>query len=116
MNELEKHLSMVPWDSISAFDAKLLRLYFDGLTHQEIADKLGKPKAMTSARIDRIKKRLGITYDRRVNRVRGTHCRSGHPLTGENLYVTPDGKRKCKECQRVSRVRRIIKSVRNEVR
>lgn len=27
-------------------------------------------------------------------------CKSGHPLTGENLYISPDGKRVCKTCRR----------------
>ncbi|MCG7607124.1 NUMOD4 motif-containing HNH endonuclease [Mycobacterium sp. CnD-18-1] len=29
-----------------------------------------------------------------------THCSSGHPLAGDNLYVTPDGMRACRECNR----------------
>jgi hypothetical protein len=30
-----------------------------------------------------------------------THCLRGHPLSGENLYVTPDGKHShCRECKR----------------
>lgn len=32
--------------------------------------------------------------------MRATHCVKGHPLQGENLYVTPDGRRQCRECQR----------------
>lgn len=32
-----------------------------------------------------------------------THCKQGHPLFGENLYVRPHGKgRQCRECQRIS--------------
>ena len=27
-----------------------------------------------------------------------THCRVGHPYSGDNLYVTPDGKRVCRAC------------------
>lgn len=27
-------------------------------------------------------------------------CSHGHPLTGDNLYITPNGKRRCKECYR----------------
>jgi hypothetical protein len=27
-----------------------------------------------------------------------THCKHGHPFSGENLYVTPGGKRKCLAC------------------
>ncbi len=29
-----------------------------------------------------------------------THCPRRHPLSGENLYVAPDGKRQCRECNR----------------
>ena len=45
----------------------------------------------------------------RVNMLRGvnqvaryavtTVCVEGHPLTGPNLYVTPDGRRQCKSCR-----------------
>lgn len=27
-------------------------------------------------------------------------CVAGHPLSGDNLYLAPSGKRQCKECQR----------------
>ena len=27
-----------------------------------------------------------------------THCPQGHPYAGEHLYVTPDGKRRCRTC------------------
>jgi len=33
---------------------------------------------------------------------RKTHCRNGHKLSGENLYVTPDGRRDCRICRRES--------------
>lgn len=33
-----------------------------------------------------------------------THCaRGGHPLSGENLYITPKGGRSCRTCQREAR-------------
>lgn len=28
-----------------------------------------------------------------------THCLQGHPLSGDNLYVTPDGRRNCRQCR-----------------
>lgn len=32
--------------------------------------------------------------------VKKTHCKVGHPLSGDNLYVCPRGYRECKECRR----------------
>jgi hypothetical protein len=29
-------------------------------------------------------------------------CKHGHPLQGDNLYVSPDGQRNCRECNRES--------------
>lgn len=34
-----------------------------------------------------------------------THCPSGHPYAGENLYVDPSGARKCRICSRAARMR-----------
>ncbi|MHA7703387.1 NUMOD4 motif-containing HNH endonuclease [Mycobacterium sp. ML4] len=32
--------------------------------------------------------------------VNKTHCKHGHPLSGDNLRLSPDGHRLCKECGR----------------
>jgi hypothetical protein len=32
-----------------------------------------------------------------------SHCMSGHPLSGDNLYVSPKGARRCRACQGVRR-------------
>ena len=29
---------------------------------------------------------------------RRTHCKAGHPFAGENLYVEPSGRRRCRTC------------------
>lgn len=34
-----------------------------------------------------------------------THCPRGHPFSGENLYIRPDGARGCKACMRESNIR-----------
>lgn len=43
------------------------------------------------------------------HQMRRTHCkRSGHPLAGENLYVSPEGYRSCRQCARDNaRLRRL---------
>lgn len=30
----------------------------------------------------------------------GDHCKRGHPLTEDNIYVSPKGRRRCRACQR----------------
>lgn len=30
-----------------------------------------------------------------------THCKRGHPLSGENLFINSGGSRGCKECRRI---------------
>ena len=32
-----------------------------------------------------------------------THCKRGHPLRGDNLYVSPRGTRSCKACRKASK-------------
>lgn len=34
-----------------------------------------------------------------------THCPQGHPYAGDNLYVTPDGRRECRQCRRAAQER-----------
>lgn len=36
---------------------------------------------------------------------RKTHCHLGHPLSGANLYVRPNGKRECIACRRARKLR-----------
>lgn len=46
-------------------------------------------------------RRSPLTYQGR------THCKYGHPLSGDNLYVTPQGRRGCRTCiQRREKARR----------
>lgn len=37
---------------------------------------------------------------------RKTHCSKGHRLDGENLYVRPNGRRRCRTCDRANVARR----------
>lgn len=39
-----------------------------------------------------------VNMERRAANI--THCRKGHALVGDNLYVCPKGKRECKTCRR----------------
>lgn len=34
-----------------------------------------------------------------------THCKTGHPLAGDNLYIRPNGNRTCRECARIRKRR-----------
>ena len=36
-----------------------------------------------------------------------THCPANHPYEGENLYVSPRGERRCRECQRQHQARQL---------
>lgn len=41
-----------------------------------------------------------------AKQARQTLCIHGHPLTGDNLYVKPNGARQCKACRRATDKRR----------
>ena len=43
-----------------------------------------------------------VTIAENIRRARAkiTHCKRGHKLADENLYVTPDGRRNCRTCRR----------------
>jgi hypothetical protein len=36
-----------------------------------------------------------------------THCKRGHPLSGENLYYTSHGSRGCRTCNRLRKANRL---------
>lgn len=38
--------------------------------------------------------------DQTITDRRRTHCKNGHPLTDDNVYVRPTGERRCKTCTR----------------
>jgi hypothetical protein len=45
--------------------------------------------------------RRGVAVQRRRETAAAkTHCPSGHPYSGNNLRITPNGTRRCKTCQR----------------
>ena len=57
---------------------------FLGSPQDNMSDMWGKGRGKTSARILAQKEK--------------TNCSRGHPLSGENLYVTPSGSRDCRMC------------------
>lgn len=49
-----------------------------------------------------------ITQEENMRRARLTSCRRGHPLTDENVYVTPStGARTCRVCKRAWRPKQV---------
>jgi hypothetical protein len=42
----------------------------------------------------KVKRKLGMKSDLK------THCKYGHPYSGENLYLTSEGRRQCRECRK----------------
>ena len=52
---------------------------------------------------------------RSAQNARKTKCIRGHPLSGENLYVRPDGKRQCRECKRQLRRLAAIRTAAAEI-
>jgi hypothetical protein len=47
-----------------------------------------------------------VTAQVNVRRAQGTHCKAGHPFAGDNLRLTPKGRRVCKTCMRGYQLRR----------
>lgn len=48
-----------------------------------------------------------LTQAENMRRARRSVCRHGHELTGENVYLTPEGNRQCRECNRARARRRV---------
>ena len=61
---------------------------------------------------DKIRKgRHAVLWGNPLNRSRQTHCKRGHPLSGDNLWVNPKTEhRVCKECGRAASRRQYWKN------
>lgn len=42
-----------------------------------------------------------------------THCKWGHPYTGDNIYYAPSGERYCRECSRLNGIKTYEKAKEN---
>lgn len=58
--------------------------------------QVGKKKNFTSSEVGRAGRQAAAARRRAM-----THCKRGHVLGGDNLYVHPTGSRVCKECRKM---------------
>lgn len=90
------------------FSAILADLVEQGVTANHIAQVLGLEPSGVYARLARHGYRKPspsvereVYRNEQVKQVQSrTHCKQGHPLSGDNVYMTPAGQRSCKVCQR----------------
>lgn len=47
------------------------------------------------------KENISFSSSHIASKMRQTHCVRNHPLSGTNLYLTPDGRRQCRACMRL---------------
>jgi hypothetical protein len=86
---------------------KTERHHKDGNTANNSPDNISilcrKCHMVEDNRLDRLKDRSGIAKASKVAaeaKRSMTHCKGGHPLSGENLYEH-GGRRHCRECARI---------------
>lgn len=65
--------------------------------HMEADGRLAEFAARGAAQLSEVIEKAAV-----VRRSR-TVCKHGHPLSGDNLYVTPKGWRACKTCGEINR-------------
>lgn len=56
-------------------------------------------QCVNPAHLEAVTLRENIVRGMRDRGVQQTHCRSGHPFTAENTYMTKDGRRQCRACR-----------------
>lgn len=67
----------------------------------EVAHLCGNPGCCNPAHLEAARARENNmrSGSRCAALARKTHCKHGHPLAGENLYVTARGERQCRACR-----------------
>ncbi len=74
------------------------------LTRQELVlHQCDNPPCVNTAhlRIGTTKENAADAVSRgRLHEQKKTECPSGHPYEGENLYITPNGERRCRACRK----------------
>lgn len=58
------------------------------------------PRCVNPAHLEPVTSRENVLRGEGISarNARKTRCKRGHPLSGENLYTTPSGQRRCQEC------------------
>jgi hypothetical protein len=77
---------------------------FVGTQADNIADMIGKGRRVSGTHKLKGKPRPGVIF----NAIK-THCKHGHPLSGDNLSVAPNGWRRCRACWRRRREKSITR-------
>ena len=58
------------------------------------------PGCVNPDHLEPVTRSVNLQRGERVGRPRRTHCRAGHSISGDNLYVKPSGERCCRLCRR----------------
>lgn len=77
-----------------------------GMPDADIAADLG----LTPGHVAEVRRRLGIPPNKRYSIA--DHCINRHEIVGENRYTDPDGRVRCRACERANNRRRRERDVR----
>lgn len=77
---------------------------FVGTQHDNLVDMVRKGRHVNNSEHTRGRPRPGIIF----NAIK-THCKHGHPFSGDNLSIAPNGERRCRACWRMRRAKVIAR-------